>query len=911
MGTIGTFGGFTTARLGIYAAQRALDVTGHNITNINTAGYTRQRLDQMSLRVGGGDRYVSQYNLNIGNGVLCTGVSQLRDPYLDIRYRNERSTVGSLDAKLSGLDDLTRLLDEVAKNEGDGVLEKQLKDIRSQLQNLKVNPGSFENETIVRDAAKQLTSLFNDYATKLAGIKQDHEMNLKQDVDKVNGLLKDIANLNDNIMKSEIHGDPALELRDQRNLKIDELSQFMKIDVTYVPISMGAGTTVESMVISLAGTEKGGPNSRAELVNGAYASEVSIRDFYTKNPNYDPNDPTAQPFLDANGNPTGDPALAAKYPKPNPLYNAADTTTMPYLDALGNPTADPTLAEQVPQPNAKYDPTNPAGYKYLDVDGKPTNDPTAAEKIPNPNPAYDSKNPVGYQYIKSNGKFTNDPTAAKQVPKPNPNYDPNVPGSLPYEKPDGTFTSNPNEAAQVPQKNAKYDPADPAGHLYVKADGTTTNDPTAAEPVPKPNPAYDPKNPAGYLYRDANGKPTNDPALANQVPNANPNYDPKNPAGYKYLTENNQLTNDISKAPQLVKTNPAFDPTNPKAPFLDKAGNPTGDISLAKKYYSPNYELDLGPLTDNSGRILAGSTAKPLGDLDLYGSLQATREMLTESGEYSTNAAVGMDGAATTKRGIPYYQNALDALARKFAETFNSANEGFCEDTTGNYVGADGKPLEFTNPDGSKTILTTKTVLTADQEAFLTANGVPMEGGGPLFSNNSDGNDTTGITAANISISKDWSIAKVRIVNSKVMGYNEDGTPTPGKANSGANDNIVHMMTLFDSKQKYTPDDIKDLIGDPYEGNNVYFEGTFQQMLSKIDSTLAVDTAATSALLNNYAASMNEIDSGRSSVSGVDLNDEAANMMQYQKSYSAACRLMTTMDEALEKLINGTGVVGR
>ena len=49
----------------------------------------------------------------------------------------------------------------------------------------------------------------------------------------------------------------------------------------------------------------------------------------------------------------------------------------------------------------------------------------------------------------------------------------------------------------------------------------------------------------------------------------------------------------------------------------------------------------------------------------------------------------------------------------------------------------------------------------------------------------------------------------------------------------------------------------------------------------------------------------------RDSVSGVDLNDEAMNLMQYQKSYSAACRLMTTLDELLDKLINGTGIAGR
>lgn len=52
-----TFGSFNTVRLGIYAAQKGLDVTGNNITNINTAGYTRQRLDQVSLITSASDRY--------------------------------------------------------------------------------------------------------------------------------------------------------------------------------------------------------------------------------------------------------------------------------------------------------------------------------------------------------------------------------------------------------------------------------------------------------------------------------------------------------------------------------------------------------------------------------------------------------------------------------------------------------------------------------------------------------------------------------------------------------------------------------------------------------------------------------------------------------------------------------------
>ena len=64
----------------------------------------------------------------------------------------------------------------------------------------------------------------------------------------------------------------------------------------------------------------------------------------------------------------------------------------------------------------------------------------------------------------------------------------------------------------------------------------------------------------------------------------------------------------------------------------------------------------------------------------------------------------------------------------------------------------------------------------------------------------------------------------------------------------------------------------------------------------------------TSTLLDNYYAAPVTLDTSRDSVSGVDLNDEAMNLMQYSKSYNAACRLMTTLDSLLDKLINGTGI---
>ena len=173
-----TFGSFNTVRLGIYAAQKGLDVTGNNITNINTAGYTRQRLDQVSLITSASDRYYSPYKTRVGQGVLTTGVSQLRDPGLDIAYRNASADVGAADAKLAGLEKLASILDEVGKGDGeqdDGVLLNQLNDLRDLINKAITSGLDSTQEGLIRASAKALCSLFNDAADKLADMTENHK----------------------------------------------------------------------------------------------------------------------------------------------------------------------------------------------------------------------------------------------------------------------------------------------------------------------------------------------------------------------------------------------------------------------------------------------------------------------------------------------------------------------------------------------------------------------------------------------------------------------------------------------------------------------------------------------------------------------------------------------------------------
>lgn len=266
-----TFGTITTVRLGIYAAQKGLDVTGNNITNINTNGYTRQRLDQISLVTSASDKYGSQYKARVGQGPVLTGISQLRDPGMDISYRKANSDVGSADQMLAGLEDLAGILDEVGKGDGeqdDGVILNQLNDLRD-LINQALTNGIEDYEGSIRASANALCTQFHQYAKALEGLMEDYESQFDEDTTRVNQILTELRDVNLQIRNSDVRGDAALELRDKRNLLLDELSGYMKIDVTYSMVDAGGGYMVEEMSVKLADKK---PDTF--LVQGEYAAQI-------------------------------------------------------------------------------------------------------------------------------------------------------------------------------------------------------------------------------------------------------------------------------------------------------------------------------------------------------------------------------------------------------------------------------------------------------------------------------------------------------------------------------------------------------------------------------------------------------------------------------------------------------------
>ena len=386
--SIGTFGAFTQARLAIYAAQTGISVTGNNISNINTPGYTRQRLDQTSLYTVGSDRYYAEGDVRVGQGVLVNSLSQIRSPFLDIRFRKENAAVGYMDGLLEGLDSIASILDEVGKGEsskdeeGFGIIGMELDKIRDALEQLTDQTGHYEYDNTVRKNAEALCRKLNTYANKLQQVYDNTVTQLHQDVDDINGLLTRIRNLNEEIRKCDIHGDSALELRDERNLAIDELSNLINIQVDYSMEEISYGVEVEKLTIRLGNSNPDGAveTDSSVLVDGIYGSQL-ILEQVPETRKLDPKDTSTWPYADANGNPVMTEAEAADTPTLNPDRDPGQPNSAAnpwYLDADGNATDDVTLSPVIKTPNPNYKP-------YVTASGQPTDKISEARMVDSPN----------------------------------------------------------------------------------------------------------------------------------------------------------------------------------------------------------------------------------------------------------------------------------------------------------------------------------------------------------------------------------------------------------------------------------------------------------------------------------------------------------------------------------------------
>lgn len=263
-----TFAGFNTAISALKLNQKAMDVVGQNMANMHTEGYTRQRIDKNSIY-----QDISSVDFNppdapIGMGVKDMGVSQQRDFSLDYRYRVASSNAGSTEVELGTMKDIEQIFDEIMKD-GTGV---RVHNFIEQLTRMTTNPSDPIVEEVLKSNAQMIVNNLNDNANKLQGLYDTQHVNLKTGVvDRLNIVVENIAQLNEQIFRNGVAGNPSLELNDRRNTLIDELSSYVNIDVIRHPEKVGPNRHVERYEIVINDTAE-----PVQLLNGKEFTKLSV-----------------------------------------------------------------------------------------------------------------------------------------------------------------------------------------------------------------------------------------------------------------------------------------------------------------------------------------------------------------------------------------------------------------------------------------------------------------------------------------------------------------------------------------------------------------------------------------------------------------------------------------------------------
>lgn len=245
------------------------------------------------------------------------------------------------------------------------------------------------------------------------------------------------------------------------------------------------------------------------------------------------------------------------------------------------------------------------------------------------------------------------------------------------------------------------------------------------------------------------------------------------------------------------------------------------------------------------------------------------------------DGAIGIDGNTQSPlyRGIPYYQMKLNEFVQTFAMAFN---EGYMADNSGvlqngkGHADGYGYDADVTGPGTAPTGIRFFTILDGDfpisGSKFL--EGIPVSD--PDTVNPDIVERYKSITAKNFTVSSD-------IMN------NTDNIATSDMPGENGNIKILNELLKIRSN------------------DGLFYEGAPEDYMKSLVAGMGIDSQQAQRFMKSQSTIVHQVDNRRMSVSGVDLNEEMTNMVKFQQSYNAAAKLITTMAEIYETLINRLG----
>jgi len=238
-----SFLGLEVSKRSIQMAQKSLDIVNNNMGNIDTKGYTRQRIDTASLHISSYTYWQTRLSkLSLaGQGVTAFGVSQIRNAYLDKRYRDTVCYSAEYGAKIDVMKEVETALDNI---DTFGLLAG-FDQLKTALQKVSLTaPDAKDMCSLVRNEAVNICSMLRSYDADLNRLLKNNVEDLQVSIDNANNIIDKIVYYNKVISDEYASTDYGrvvsgkgvseygpLELLDQRNVLLDELASYGNIQV--------------------------------------------------------------------------------------------------------------------------------------------------------------------------------------------------------------------------------------------------------------------------------------------------------------------------------------------------------------------------------------------------------------------------------------------------------------------------------------------------------------------------------------------------------------------------------------------------------------------------------------------------------------------------------------------------------
>lgn len=229
MASSSQFFGLNIASSALSAFQASINTAANNVSNVQTKGYSKQ---VTNLEASGALRVNAKYGTT-GTGVTAKSIERLRDAYYDTKYRDNQSDFGRYEKKLYYMQQIEMYYEDDHKEIGFSTL---LKKMFNNLDTVQTHTGDENVRKQFISSAQSLATYFNGMASNLSDLQTGVNQEVKNSVDTINSIAQKIALINRQINQIEIQGGHASELRDQRDVLVDELSGIVPIEISETPI---------------------------------------------------------------------------------------------------------------------------------------------------------------------------------------------------------------------------------------------------------------------------------------------------------------------------------------------------------------------------------------------------------------------------------------------------------------------------------------------------------------------------------------------------------------------------------------------------------------------------------------------------------------------------------------------------